>query len=154
MELSLDVSFQLVNEGLVGAFLSSVERYYAFDGIAFNPASVSHGISELLANPEHGEAWLVTHQGCGVGHFLVAFGFDLEFGGRQATLTELYLDKDVRHRGIGTAILALIEGRLRQRGIHALELQVAAENTPARSFYRRNGFEAHARIPMSKRFGP
>lgn len=149
-EASPALSFRPVTAESAETFLSFVESYYAFDGMSFDRASVSAGINELLAHPDYGEAWLVRLGDRDVGHFLFTFGFDLEFGGRQATLTEFYLDEKARHRGIGSAILAFIEARLRVHGIHALELQVAAENTSAKAFYLSCGFEAHARIPMSK----
>jgi GNAT superfamily N-acetyltransferase len=149
----MSIAFVLVDESHLDALLSFVAKYYAFDGIAFDREAVQRGARELLANRVLGCAWLIRDGERFVGHVVVAFGLDLEFGGRQATVTELFLDEDVRHRGYGTATLRFIEGVLRDMGVHALELQVEQDNAEARAFYARNGFEAHSRIPLSKRLG-
>lgn len=149
----MSIAFVLVDESHLAVLLSFVAKYHAFDGIAFDRDAVERGARELLANRLLGCAWLIRDAGRFVGHVVVAFGIDLEFGGRQATITELYLDEGVRRRGYGTATLRFVEGVLRDMGIHALELQVEQDNAEARAFYARNGFEAHARVPLSKRLG-
>jgi ribosomal protein S18 acetylase RimI-like enzyme len=86
-----------------------------------------------------------------IGYFILTYGFDLEFGDRQATVTELFVRADCRGGGVGRAAIAYMEAQLRQRGICAYELQVERSNAAARAFYQRLGFEAHDRIPLSKR---
>jgi ribosomal protein S18 acetylase RimI-like enzyme len=81
----------------------------------------------------------------------VSFWFDLEFGGRAAAITDLYLKAEHRRQGFGRKALQFVEAFCRQKGISALELQVEKRNAAARAFYIANGFVAHARIPMSKR---
>ena len=132
--------------------LRSVRAYYTFDGIAFDTNTVRSAIQQLLTNPALGEAWLVQAHGEFVGHFVVTFGFDLEFGGRQATLTELYLKELVRGRGIGSSILGFVQARLTEGGIRTLELQAEHDNLEAQRFYERAGFVAQTRIPFTKRW--
>ena len=130
--------------------LSFIQKYYAFDHIAFEASSIARGIAVLLADPSLGEAWFVRSNAKTIGYFILTFGFDLEFGGRQATLTDLFLDSNHRGRGIGQATLAHVEKLLVERGVGALELQVEEENRVAFAMYERFGFKAHRRIPMSK----
>jgi len=132
--------------------LESVRAYYAFDGIRFEGNRVRAAIQRLLESPAFGEAWLVNDQGDFVGHFVVTFGFDLEFGGRQATLTELYLKECARGRRLGSAVLGFVQERLTAVGIHTLELQAKNDNIEARRFYERAGFVAEARVPFTKRW--
>lgn len=132
--------------------LKFVRAYYEFDGIAFDRDSVARGITELIANPSLAEAWLIQDGSELVGHFVLAFGFDLEFGGRQATLTELYLEPHARGRGLGSATLRFAEERLRELGIRTLELQAEHDNTDALRFYERAGFVRETRIPLTKRW--
>ena len=136
----------------VEILLDSVRAYYAFDGIRFEPGSVRRAILQLLGTPALGEAWLIRDQGAVVGHFVVTFGFDLEFGGRQAILTELYLIERARGRGFGSAVLGFVEERLSAMGIRTLEVQAEDDNTEARRFYARAGFVAETRIPFTKRW--
>jgi ribosomal protein S18 acetylase RimI-like enzyme len=153
INIAMSPVFVHVDESRLDELLAFVAKYYAFDGIPFDRDAVCRGARELLASPVLGGAWLICDGDRSVGHFVIAFGIDLEFGGRQATVTELYLDEAARRRGFGTATLRFIEGMLGAMGIHALELQVEEDNAEARAFYVRNGFEAHARIPLSKRLG-
>ncbi len=83
----------------------------------------------------------------------MTFGFDLEFGGRQATITDLYLEPRYRGKGVGREVLRLVEDFCKKSGVRALELQVSADNSRATRFYQRFGFQAHDRVPMSKQLG-
>jgi ribosomal protein S18 acetylase RimI-like enzyme len=82
---------------------------------------------------------------------IVCFWFDLEFGGRAAAITDLYLRREHRRQGIGRKALEFVEAFCRKAGISVVELQVEKGNAAARAFYKVNGFVAHDRIPMSKR---
>src|SRR4030095_7978964 len=94
--------------------------------------------------------WIIRYGHKAVGHAILTFGFDLEFNGRQATITELFIAHKYRSRGLGGKMMNVIEGTCRQMGIGALELQVERDNVRAQSLYRKLGFRAHDRIPMSK----
>jgi ribosomal protein S18 acetylase RimI-like enzyme len=131
-----------------------VEEYYAFDGIAIDAASVRRGLASLMHDPTLGGAWLVRQEGHAVGYFVLTYGFDLEFGGRQATVTELFLRPEGRRLGLGSEALRFIEDHLRTAGIGAYELQVERGNAAARAFYAAAGFESHDRIPLSKKVPP
>ena len=149
-----NISFERVDPRNLGTFLEFVEQYYTFDGIAFEREVVRRAALELIETPAFGAAWLVVDQGRFVGHFVLALGFDFEFGGRQATITELFLEPAARGRGIGRITIAFVEATLLALGIHALELQVEHDNLEAQAFYERLGLEKHDRIPMSKRLAP
>ena len=136
----------------VETLLASVRAYYAFDGIGFDAEHVRGAIQLLLETPAFGEAWLIRDGAEFVGHFVVSFGFDIEFGGRQATLTELYLEERARGRGFGAAALGFVQQRLTDFGIRTLELQAEADNLEARRFYERAGFVAETRVPFTKRW--
>ncbi|HEY5958822.1 MAG TPA: GNAT family N-acetyltransferase, partial [Polyangiaceae bacterium] len=130
-------NFLRVQAEHVENLLEFVRAYYTFDGISFDVGAVRAAIHQLLEIPALGRAWLVRDQGEFVGHFVVTFGFDLEFGGRQATLTELYIEERARGRGLGSAALVFVQEQLTAVGIHTLELQAKDDNLKARRFYER-----------------
>ncbi|HYQ18862.1 MAG TPA: GNAT family N-acetyltransferase [Polyangiaceae bacterium] len=132
--------------------LGSVGAYYAFDGIRFDAERVRAAIQVLLDAPALAEAWLIRDGAEFVGHFVLSFGFDLEFGGRQATLTELYLEEPSRGRGLGAAALDFVQARLTGLGIRTLELQAEHDNVSAQRFYERAGFVSETRTPFTKRW--
>ena len=92
----------------------------------------------------------LERDGAAIGYAIVTYGFDLEFGGRDAFLTELWIDREARGGGAGSAALALLDPELRARGVNALHLQVRPDN-PALRLYQRAGFIASPRITMTRR---
>ena len=52
-----------------------------------------------------------------------------------------------RRTGIAAAMLGLIEGDLKKRGVKKIFLEVAEDNTPARTLYESNGYSAIGRRP-------
>lgn len=130
--------------------LEFVREYYAHDRIPFDPQGVRRELLEIAADAALDQFWFIRHEGRDVGHALLSYGFDLEFGGRTATLTEVYLREAYRGRGIGTAVFDALEQHCAEHGVRALELQAERENSDARRFYTRLGFQAHDRVPYSK----
>jgi ribosomal protein S18 acetylase RimI-like enzyme len=127
-----------------------IERYYAFDNIAFSEESARLGLRALFKDQSAGQAFLVALDSEFIGYTILTDSFDLEFGGRVGLITDLYLDAEYRRQGIGTKVMRLLEEICRKKGIGTLELQVEHGNEAARSFYQRMGFRAHDRVPMSK----
>jgi ribosomal protein S18 acetylase RimI-like enzyme len=103
----------------------------------------------LLADTKLGAVWLVERSGVAIGQAIVTYGYDLEFGGRDGYLTELWIDPDARGKGAGTAALALLDAELRAAGVRALHLQVRPDN-PAFRLYERAGFVASPRTVMTR----
>jgi len=134
----------------MGTVLELVRAYCEFDGIHFERQRMQRGLVELLTTPALGGAWLIREDQSVLGYFVLTFGFDLEFGGRQAAVTEFYLAPNHRRRGVGSRTLLFIEETLRRLGIGVFELQAEHDNAEALAFYRRFGMTAHTRIPLSK----
>ena len=130
--------------------LKFVKAYYDFDEIPYRSERIRTALGILLRDPSLGRVWIIRYGRNPVGHAILTFGYDLEFSGRQATITELFIAPPYRSRRLGSKMINLIEKTCRQLGIGALELQVERDNVRAQSLYRRLGFRAHDRIPMSK----
>jgi ribosomal protein S18 acetylase RimI-like enzyme len=126
----------------------------AAEGIAIDDAALEAALRRLLADPGLGGCWIIEQggavRGYAIGYAIVTFGYDLELGGRDAYLTELWIDPEARGQGEGAAALALLDGELRALEVRALHLMVRPEN-PARRLYERAGFEAQPRIFMTRR---
>ncbi len=122
------------------------------EGITISTERLAAALRVLLADPNLGGVWVIDDDGRTVGYAIVTFGFDLEFGGRDAYLTELFVDDSERGRGAGRAALDLLPPELAARGVHALHLQVRPEN-PAMRLYERAGFITSPRRIMTRRLG-
>jgi GNAT superfamily N-acetyltransferase len=128
--------------------LELIRSYYAFDHLAFEEDRIREGLSALLADASLGRAYLLDIGAQTAGYFLFTYGFDLEFGGKLALLTDLYLASAWRRQGYGRATLQYLRELLPSLGVRSLELQVERGNTEALRLYRTFGFRELHRIPM------
>jgi GNAT superfamily N-acetyltransferase len=142
------VSFRPCGPKDHATLLKLVCAYYRFDKIPFDRRSLSKGLDTLLRNLSQGQAWLMENHKQAVGYALLTYNFDLEYGGVEGMLTDLYVEKRYRNKGIGSLALFEIEDFCRERGIRAIELQVQHRNRAAQTFYRKAGFHVLPRKVM------
>ena len=131
------------------AVFERTRAFNANEGIAIADATLASGLRRLLAEPALGGAWLVTRDGAVIGHAVVTYGYDLEYGGADSYLTEIWIDEVARAAGAGTAALDLLVRELQARDVRALHLQVRLDN-PALRLYERAGFVMSPRVVMTK----
>ena len=146
----MTVCLRLATIDDVPALLPRTRALNAHEAIAIGDAELEAALRVLLGDASLGGAWLVEDDGAVIGYAIVTYGYDLEFAGRDAYLTELWIDESARGRGAGRAALSLLPDELRARGVHALHLQVRPEN-PAVRLYERAGFAKSPRWIMTRR---
>ncbi len=119
------------------------------EGIEISTERLRVALRTLIETPELGAAWVILRDGQTIGYAIATYGFDLEFDGRDAHLTELWVD--LPHRGAGAAerALDLLMAELAARGVGALHLQVRPDN-PALRLYERKGFALSPRRIMTR----
>jgi ribosomal protein S18 acetylase RimI-like enzyme len=137
----------------VDALLTMMEDFNAIEAIAFDRDRFAPRLRELVAAPSLGGVLLFTVDEAVAGYAVVTWGWDLEFGGRDAFLTELYVVAERRGHGVGAQALAAAEAFARANGAHALHLLVRHDNLPARALYDRAGFVTQPRAVMTKLLG-
>jgi ribosomal protein S18 acetylase RimI-like enzyme len=136
----------------VAFLLARMVDFNRGEGIDWDPARGEAPLRRLLGDPSLGRVYLVRDErGAPAGYAVVTYGYDLEFGGPDAFLTEIWIDEGARGRGLARRVLERIERDLREGGFGALHLQVRAENAEARRLYGSAGFEGTTRIFLSKR---
>jgi len=115
-----------------------------------------HG-SHLLAEPNRERVREAVLRGIATDSLLVAAdGDDLvgfvtfevesavyEQDVRRGLVENVYVVPDRRGEGVGSALLAAAQDRLRERGCDVFFLEVLAANDGARRFYRAAGYEPH-----------
>jgi GNAT superfamily N-acetyltransferase len=148
------VSFRPCGRKDHGTLLKFVSAYYRFEKIKFSRTSLSKGLDTLLRNISQGQAWLMENHKKPVGYAVLTYNFDLEYGGVEGMLTDLYVEKRYRNQGIGSLALFEIEDFCRERGIQTIELQVLRHNKNAEVFYRQAGFTTLARKVMILKVRP
>jgi ribosomal protein S18 acetylase RimI-like enzyme len=132
------------------AVLALHRAFFAEDGYPFREEESRANLARLLSDPGLGRLWVMDTEGEVVGYLLLAFGFSLEFRGRDAFVDELYVAPGHRGRGLGKRALALATEACRELGVRALHLEVERYKEGAHELYRRSGFVDHDRYLMTK----
>jgi ribosomal protein S18 acetylase RimI-like enzyme len=134
--------------------LALQQQYYAEEGYLFAEPSARAAWNELLNERSLGRVWVAVEGATIVAYVVVTFGFSLEYRGRDAVLDELFVIPAFRRRGLGREALQVLEAGCRASGVQALHLVVDRTNEAAIELYRGQGFVAHDRQLMTKRFNP
>jgi ribosomal protein S18 acetylase RimI-like enzyme len=141
--------FNLAKLKDAGVLLKLIREYYAYDEIPWN-RHIPSGLKLFLRNPKYGHAILMKVDQEAAGYLIFTYGFDLEFGGVQVTVTDFYIRPEYRRLGLGKKTLQFFTQFCKSKKIKAIELQAVKSNQKAIAFYRAMGFELYERIPMSK----
>ena len=120
------------------------------EAIPFDRAVFQPRLSQLVADPGLGRVLVFEVDARAAGYAIVTWGYDLEYGGRDAFLTELFVRPAQRGRGIGQQALAAAETAARSGGAHALHLLVRHENAEALRLYDRAGYRTEPRAVLTK----
>ena len=132
----------------VSVILQMMRQLYGGEGLVL-PSRSPQALMLLLREPHYGRCFTVREQDLAVGYFVIAFGFSLEFGGRDAFLDELYLVPEARGRGLGRRCVDHAAEFCRSEGIGALHLEVSRANSAAQQLYRGAGFrERHVNYDL------
>jgi ribosomal protein S18 acetylase RimI-like enzyme len=132
------------------ALLPLIRAYYRFDGIRFRAGSIAQTLARLLKDRRLGCVWIFRDGTKAIGYVLLSFNFDLEFGGFEGLVTDLFVHDDYRGRGLGKRALEMVDEYCQSVGIATVELQVVEDNQEAQAFYRKIGFTRLNRIVMTR----
>jgi L-amino acid N-acyltransferase YncA len=90
--------------------------------------------------------WLV----CEVDGKLLGYSYASKWRARTAyrhsVETTVYVDKDAKSKGIGSALYAELIGRLRRQGLHALMAGIALPNDASQRLHEKFGFKKVAHL--------
>ena len=93
---------------------------------------------------------LTAHlEGSTSGVAVVAFRISVSAGGCFASIEELYVKPEDRRRGVGHALLKVVERRCTSRSISYVEVQVVEEE--AVEFYRASGYQPESGVRVLSR---
>jgi GNAT superfamily N-acetyltransferase len=134
--------------------LPLVESFQAFERIPFDNDSARRNLGSLLADPRLGQVLIAEKEERAIGYAILTYGYDLEFGGMDAYLTDLFLIDEERGHGLGTWLLGEVERAAIASGVQALHLMVAPHNHRAHHIYHRSGFHVSPRLFLTKLLAP
>ena len=122
----------------------------AIEAIPFSRQKFGRVLKQLLADSSLGLVPLFLVKREIVGYAVVTYNFDLEWGGRDAFITEFYIKPGHRGRGYGALAMVLLEKLARRNKVKALHLGVRRENVAASRLYEKAGFTYWTRRVMLK----
>jgi ribosomal protein S18 acetylase RimI-like enzyme len=110
-------------------------------------------LRRLLREPRLGRVLIAQARAGGDMHGYVVgtFGYDLEFAGPDAFVTEIFVRPQYRGTGEGRRLLDAISEAMRRGGASAIHLAVRRANRIARRLYETAGFAPIERVVLSKR---
>lgn len=147
----MNTSLEPVVPGQEDDLLPLVREFNAIEGIPMPLDRVRAALVKLLAEPALGRAWFVRSEGGRVGYVTLMFGYDLEYAGRDAWICDVYVQPPFQNRGIGGAVMILLEKEAVKNDVRALHLMVRPSNARAMRLYSRCGFGTNPRTTFTKR---
>lgn len=137
----------------LSVLLPLMRRYYEDDHLSFASANAD-AMARLLDDPRSGRVWFIECEARTAGYVALCFGFSLELGGREAYIDELFVERDLRGRGIARRAMERVLDEARALDVRAVHLEVDATNERALRLYASLGFSARDRYYlMTKTLG-
>src|SRR5678815_264676 len=96
-------------EADVPVLLRMMEPFNALENTPWNARKKESALRTLLADRALGVAVMVESSEAPMGYFVLTWGYDLGWNGRDAVLTEMYLVPEARGLGHGSAALEAAE---------------------------------------------
>ncbi len=148
-----EITIRRARPGDAVELLRLIRAYYRFDKVRFRRMVIKSALVRLLGNRRLGSIWILRDESKAVGYVILTFNFDLEFGGFEGLVTDLYIEERYRGHRLGERALDVVDDCCRSQGIGTVELQVVEENEGAQLFYRKVGFTRLNRIVMAREVG-
>jgi GNAT superfamily N-acetyltransferase len=115
-------------------------EFYAEAGYNLDHARAARAFEAIVADQRLGYVWTITTEALDVGHVVLTLKYAMEYGGLVACVDDLYVKPNWRNKGLSTAALLDVRSFCEKAGIRALTVEVAPNNGPAQTVYRRIGF--------------
>jgi len=115
-------------------------------------AALGDALALFVDRPDYGFVWLAYDDDIPAACVSVAFAISTAAGALVADLRDLWVAEDRRRRGIGSALLATLHGRLDQLGVARIEASVPDE-PGVRAFFAARGYGelSSVRVSLARR---
>lgn len=150
-EASLALALRIAGAPDVPALLDMMTGFNRDEAIPWDRVSGEGPLRHLLGSPDLGLIGMVERGVELLGYGILTWGFDLEYAGRDAFLTEFYLCPEVRGQGLAATAMDLLLSEACRHGVAAVHLVVRHDNTPALRAYERAGFTASGRLLLTRK---
>jgi GNAT superfamily N-acetyltransferase len=146
----MEPSFVTITPAKVDLLLVLMREFYAIEHLPFDESIIESSLATLFADESRGRVWLIGLDQETIGYVVLAFGFSIEFHGRDALIDEFYIREPYRGEGIGKRTLQFVFDFCASQNIRAVHLEVDWTNAYARALYIKTGFRDHERHLMTR----
>jgi diamine N-acetyltransferase len=146
----MSVSLKIAEVTHLEELMPLIFELYSIEGVTSPQDRTRSALIKLLGDSSLGLVFEIRSEEALAGHIIMTYGYDIEYGGRDAWITDFYVRPNFQGRGVGTQALQLLEEIAKARGVRALHLMVYDANHRAKGVYLRAGFEPNPRIAMIK----
>ena len=112
------------------------------------PEGFAEALREAVERSEL-EVLAARMEGRVVGVAVLAYRLSISAAGLFASIEDLYVEPELRRRGVGRALLETVEERCAARGVSYVEAQV--EDEEAAAFYAAVGYEEESGVRVFSR---
>jgi GNAT superfamily N-acetyltransferase len=146
----MQATFRLAGPADLDLLLIFNREFCALDQHPFDEVTLRPALDQLLRDHSLGRVWLIQDGAQAIGYLVLAFGYSLEYRGRDAFVDEIYIRESHRRHGIGTQAFAFLEQECQALSVRALHLEVEHRNAGAQQFYSTVGFHDQERHLMTR----
>src|SRR4051812_11036961 len=97
-----NLHFEIATEANLLPLLDLMQPFNDFEQVPWDRNATERALQTLLADRSLGVAVLLLRADALVGYFVLTWGYDLEWNGRDAFLTELFVTPSARGSGLGS----------------------------------------------------
>jgi GNAT superfamily N-acetyltransferase len=115
-------------------------------------AALGDALSLFVDRPDYGFIWLAYDEGVPAACVSVSFAISSERGGILAQLRDLWVAPERRRRGIGSALVATLHGRLDHLDVKRIAAAIP-DDAGLRGFFAARGYtdEGGTRVKLDRR---
>jgi len=145
-----EVTMRVATVSDTSKIVPMMREFNRLENIDVDPMLHRRALETLLGRPDLGRVFLFESSGAVLGYAVLTFNYDLEFAGRDAFLTEVFVAGPFRGMGHGKHILREIERAAAADDVKAIHLMVRPENTIAQRLYAASGYSPPSRMMLGK----
>lgn len=131
--------------------LPLIAAFHAQEGLEQTDETRRDALAPLLDGSPYGAVYVVGPARAPIGYVIVTFTWSMEYGGLDAMIDELYIRPAVRGRGLAGEVLQKLARMLKDAHVHAVHLEVHADNPDAHRLYEKSGFRLRAGYQLMSR---
>jgi GNAT superfamily N-acetyltransferase len=135
--------------------MASAERYDAFALMRHfrDETTLGEALTLFVDRPDYGFVWLAYVDDKASACVSVSLSIDTETGGVVAMLRDLFVLPEARRRGLGSALLVTLEGRLNHLEVKRI-VAVGGKDPSMRPFFEARGYRHDGTLFTSGRQRP